>query len=472
MTQTISGNLSEEARLLILNEADMVIEHNATTSGSYEISGLSDGPKVILSRTSSGETFGYASVSGIIEDTITGDDFSTGIDNWTTEVSAAAASVDWYQNDSLRISVSNGTGPTDDDWGRATWNYTLSGDWDVEVGYKLLSGSGEPYNMTLRLIIPGSGAIADQVVIMWVNQFAGIRAYWYDGSVHEDGYYATRPNGYDENLRLRITKVGGTFTTYHDSGTGSWALVKQFSIPAWANSFFKPRLQVQRSGYTGISAKFDNLVINSGTIQGLTSPYTETFTDNITNWLQSKSTTSDGYIAHDTSSGERLLVYSGNVGSGENYAIANWYYYLEGDFDIQVDYTGGGAVYQLTRFAIQGAGEGNTFTDGIYIDYRTGGDNGYYTNVYVNGSSQGTNQTGGHIRPGKFRIVRSGNDFTAYSWTGSAWTEQRSATITTLDGDRVQVRCESYRWGSGAWVSSYFDNFTVNSGTIVDRYLT
>jgi hypothetical protein len=65
MTQTISGNLSEPARLLILNESDMSIEHNATTSGSYEVSGLSDGNKVVLARAADGETFGYASVSGV-----------------------------------------------------------------------------------------------------------------------------------------------------------------------------------------------------------------------------------------------------------------------------------------------------------------------------------------------------------------------------------------------------------------------
>ena len=195
----------------------------------------------------------------------TGDDFSTGIDNWTTEVSDADAAIDWYQNNSMRIAINAGSNSTEDDWGRATWNYTLSEDWDVEVGYQLLSGNFEPYHMDLRMMV--SGTAVDQVVIMWVNQGLGMRAYWYDGSVHEDGYYATRPNGYDENLRLRMTKVGGTFTTYHDPGTGSWTLVKQFSIPAFANSSFKPRIQAQRQGpTTSITAKFDNLVVNSGTV--------------------------------------------------------------------------------------------------------------------------------------------------------------------------------------------------------------
>jgi hypothetical protein len=44
----------------------MVIEHNATTSGSYEVTGLSDGAKVVLARAADGETFGYASVSGTV----------------------------------------------------------------------------------------------------------------------------------------------------------------------------------------------------------------------------------------------------------------------------------------------------------------------------------------------------------------------------------------------------------------------
>ena len=193
-----------------------------------------------------------------------GDDFSGGIGEWTTAVSDADAVVDWYQSNSLRVSVNTGSTALEDDWGRATWNYTISGEaWDVEVGYQLLSGSGDPYHFELRMLVHGSD---NQVVIMWPSNNANMRSYWYNGTVQEDGYYTAKPNAYNANLRFRITKAGSIFTTWHDLGTGIWTLVKQFTIPAFASSIFDSRLQTQRSGFTNVSSKFTNFVVNTGVI--------------------------------------------------------------------------------------------------------------------------------------------------------------------------------------------------------------
>jgi hypothetical protein len=64
----ISGNLSNDARLIIVNESDWTVESNTEeSSGAFEIGSLADGKKTILSRNNSGECVGYGDVTSIEE---------------------------------------------------------------------------------------------------------------------------------------------------------------------------------------------------------------------------------------------------------------------------------------------------------------------------------------------------------------------------------------------------------------------
>lgn len=60
----ISGNLSDDARLIIVNESDWTVESNTTKSaGAFVVTGLDEGTKTIISRSTSGESIGYGGVT-------------------------------------------------------------------------------------------------------------------------------------------------------------------------------------------------------------------------------------------------------------------------------------------------------------------------------------------------------------------------------------------------------------------------
>lgn len=71
MTHKITGTVSEESRLIIIDELDFTtLEHNDTVSGTYDVT-VTSGSKTVLLRSSEGETFGYGAVNskddGVVE---------------------------------------------------------------------------------------------------------------------------------------------------------------------------------------------------------------------------------------------------------------------------------------------------------------------------------------------------------------------------------------------------------------------
>lgn len=143
---------------------------------------------------------------------------------------------------------------------------------------------------------------------------------------------------------------------------------------------------------------------------------------------------------------------------------ANWIYALSGDFDIQIDYyeRSGISPRQIT-FAVQELFGTTTFNDAFTMSYKKDG-NGYRSRSYISGVEDVTAIVATPLRDGMFRITRVGDLFTSYYWTGSAWTQAKSATLNNLSGEDVQVRVED----DGS-ISGDYDNFTVNSGSIVER---
>jgi hypothetical protein len=143
---------------------------------------------------------------------------------------------------------------------------------------------------------------------------------------------------------------------------------------------------------------------------------------------------------------------------------SNWIYGVLYDFDIQIDY------YERTginpreiTFAIQKLFESSTFNDAFTISYKKDS-NAYIARSYINGVVDVSSIAIAPLRDGKFRITRVGDLFTSYYWTGSAWTQAKSSTLNNLSGEAVQIRLSDV--GS---INGDFDNFTVTSGTIVNR---
>jgi len=64
---TISGNLEESARIIIINEEDWTIEDNSIHSaGGFNITTTS-GLKMVIGRINSGEAIGYGNVEAYEE---------------------------------------------------------------------------------------------------------------------------------------------------------------------------------------------------------------------------------------------------------------------------------------------------------------------------------------------------------------------------------------------------------------------
>jgi hypothetical protein len=62
----ISGHISNNARLIIVNESDWTVESNTTeTGGTFEVTGLASGKKTVISRAASGEGVGFGNVDAV-----------------------------------------------------------------------------------------------------------------------------------------------------------------------------------------------------------------------------------------------------------------------------------------------------------------------------------------------------------------------------------------------------------------------
>lgn len=194
-----------------------------------------------------------------------GDDFSNGIGDWTEYVTDADASMDWYQSDSLRFVINTGI-TSERDIIKAIWTYALSGDFDIEVEYLRLSqGSiGAGRNADLGFFVTPSHAQreTDFISISNIADKANMRSVYELGDVTQDSTDNTsKPNPTLANLRLRITRIGTTFTTYHDPSTGSWSQVAQHSAPSFSGDMY-PGFTSFRFGTTSISGKYDNFLVN------------------------------------------------------------------------------------------------------------------------------------------------------------------------------------------------------------------
>jgi len=62
----ISGNLSESARIIVVDESVWSVESNTQKpTGQFEITGLNSNKKMIIARAGSGKCLGYGNVTPV-----------------------------------------------------------------------------------------------------------------------------------------------------------------------------------------------------------------------------------------------------------------------------------------------------------------------------------------------------------------------------------------------------------------------
>lgn len=146
--------------------------------------------------------------------------------------------------------------------------------------------------------------------------------------------------------------------------------------------------------------------------------------------------------------------------SVESTLVSTWQ--LDGDFDIQVDFSANNSVMgqgaQLSIYSDNGSFEFYAKNTKAY-----GNEGG----SFVNGQAVGWNAIGSYASSGKLRLTRSGNTITAYSWVCSNWTQILQRTYSRFT-DKAVVAFNVWR-RQGYPANSVFDNFKVNSGRIATK---
>jgi hypothetical protein len=138
---------------------------------------------------------------------------------------------------------------------------------------------------------------------------------------------------------------------------------------------------------------------------------------------------------------------------------------IQGDFDIQVDYSnwsyGGGGDGGCQMYA-------RIDNKNAWFVRRKGTPDYYDRNVMINGvwSTIASVSASGHTS-GKLRLTRVGSIARSHYWTGSAWS-QIGPDIDMGKTDDITVSLDI--WGNAALTCSIdFSNFTINSGTVSNR---
>jgi hypothetical protein len=154
-------------------------------------------------------------------------------------------------------------------------------------------------------------------------------------------------------------------------------------------------------------------------------------------------------------------------GANDKYCLFSGKWNLSGDFDIQVDFdvTSLDDPVSSMHYACTLRVEVGAINCRFGRARAGGGDDGYY----LSGSSDAWADHPNADTIGKLRIKRVGGTFTSYYWHNSQWEWDGSTAgyiWTTSTTEDVVIRLYS-KQESGSSLDVNYDNFTVNSGTVV-----
>ena len=142
-------------------------------------------------------------------------------------------------------------------------------------------------------------------------------------------------------------------------------------------------------------------------------------------------------------------------------------YMLTGDFDIQVD-------FNLTTYPSTNAWghylyilEDGLWVNSVFVSKEySGGLHRYHSRLVEGGATHEEAYSNSSDTEGKFRIVRSGSTIITYRWNGSSWTTLDTYASNLVNGD-VQIYLSINAWTGNPSCEGNFDNFTINSGTVI-----
>jgi len=364
----------------------------------------------------------------------------------------------YVENGLLVMDLSSGN--TYDDLGTT---YTIYGDFDIQVDFDV---SSAPTTDGWYIGLHANTANSD---LTYKGVFSRRRYDISNGhnynSGHTDGgpwtsVYTPTTSG---SGKLRITREDQVVKSYYYED-GSW----QLNITGTLTNLDNVPMGVHLQGSSNVgeptySAYFDNFTVNKAFI--ITDNYaaSDTFPEsdysqpNREKWRPYTGGTNK-FVIKDNS----LYVDAPNSTGATTYNT----HWLEGDFDVQVDFNlvtwpSTDVGYAYMRF--QGRDSSDDYMTGYCgrrYDSSKPNTNMYFASFYDSGwtgeTSVATSDT-----TGKFRYYRSGNIIYSQYWNGASW--------TTLDSEdfgaapEVYIYLQAGAYSSNAGVEVKFGNFKVNS---------
>ena len=138
---------------------------------------------------------------------------------------------------------------------------------------------------------------------------------------------------------------------------------------------------------------------------------------------------------------------------------------VSGDFDIQTDFTlvtypaSDIWLVRLTAAAV------DDLTDFLYIDRRYASGHKFVAQAQIDSVAKGTaGSVTTTLNTGKLRLTRAGTTVTCYYWDGSAWANLYSYIGWVTGPVKLSL---AMRTTAAISAAADFDNFKINSGTVV-----
>ena len=256
--------------------------------------------------------------------------------------------------------------------------------------------------------------------------------------------------------KLRLVRVGSTLSAYYDDlQGGGWTQIG--TGESWTSEDVYFGFYFYRGVTTGPTYhRYDNFLINSGTVVG--PEFIDIFTG--TNGTPPNTYLWNSIIGTPTIQDNKLRL-STETTNEEVESI----FRISGDFSIQVGLNL--VTYPATdnwNFTLRLWNEAED--DGVTLERRYDAPTGHmikffdYDTGWVERDSDTTS-----ITAFKFKFVRVGSIITASYWNGSSWIV--SGTSSVLGTQDIKVRFKSAKWSGNPTAVADYDNFVINSGTVV-----
>ncbi|GAH11970.1 unnamed protein product, partial [marine sediment metagenome] len=192
------------------------------------------------------------------DDTFSGTDtYPPDPTKWTTPDGSGAAQI---QSNKLRMSVGSGSTQSVAFYSQ----YKLQGDFDVQLDYDIILGPDtDHWWFSLNANTDEPNWANKNRALIYRERGGAQKFEWqtYDGSFHTEA----SPTNSATSGKMRLTRVGSTWTAYYDVGGGWVSLGASAFINKTGPVFLRIRLE-NGTGNPAVTMDVDNFIVNSGTV--------------------------------------------------------------------------------------------------------------------------------------------------------------------------------------------------------------